>query len=478
MKSKLSVLALALAGAFPLAQTAHAQTTAELKQEIELLKKQLQVLMQKVDAAAAATPAAASVPAVDPQEFNRVKIKAESTEDNFEAAGFKGLKISGMIDPTFIYSSRQNHAGFVLLNNFDGRNEGESYAFDNSYFGQAMLDIQKETEGGNKWRLTLAPHKSASSGYNLGSIVHEASVSIPTIDAQTRVIAGVIPDWSGYEYIFSHQQPLITHNMLFDFTIPTVYSGVGMEITRGKWISKFMLGNVNETRKASGDKTPALTYRVDYSKGEYQGFGLAGTHSFSSGNRYDLFEVDGYFIRGDVTWQGQIGVGRQRDTAANGGNAQWWGVSNLFGYKLTPRLQAVTRFDYIANRKNGGGVFGQTAETCSLLERGPDGALTGALDPATGEPVRSEVACAAGRNGFGPAMALAPESNEWEPIDGNRGVNRYALSAGFNYLLNPTTTWKMELRYDGANGAVFRDVRDGSYKKNNVLLGTSVVVTF
>ena len=58
MKSKLSLLAIALAGVFPLAQTAHAQTTAELKQEIELLKKQLQVLMQKVDAASAAAPAA------------------------------------------------------------------------------------------------------------------------------------------------------------------------------------------------------------------------------------------------------------------------------------------------------------------------------------------------------------------------------------------------------------------------------------
>ena len=75
-------------------------------------------------------------------------------------------------------------------------------------------------------------------------------------------------------------------------------------------------------------------------------------------------------------------------------------------------------------------------------------------------------------------MALAADSGEWEPIDPNRGVNRYALSAGFNYLINPTTTWKMELRYDAANGAVFRDVRDGSYKKNNVLLGTSVVVSF
>ena len=45
MKSKLSLLALAVAIAFPMAQSAHAQSNAELKQEIELLKQQLQVLM-------------------------------------------------------------------------------------------------------------------------------------------------------------------------------------------------------------------------------------------------------------------------------------------------------------------------------------------------------------------------------------------------------------------------------------------------
>ena len=77
--------------AFPMAQSAHAQTNVELKQEIELLKQQLQVLMRKVDASAAAT--AANQGAVDAQEFNRVKIRAESTEDAFEASGFRGLKV-------------------------------------------------------------------------------------------------------------------------------------------------------------------------------------------------------------------------------------------------------------------------------------------------------------------------------------------------------------------------------------------------
>lgn len=460
MKIRLSLLTLALASVFPAAQ---AQSTAELKAEIELLKAQLQVLTQKVEAAASASQAA-----VEPQEFNRIKVKTESIEDNIEASGLKSLKISGVIDPTFMASNRQNHAGFVFLNNFDARSAEESFAFDNSYFGMAVLDVQKETEGGNKWRLTLAPHKSASSGYNLGSIVHEASVSVPLTDATTRLIAGVLPDWSGYEYIFANQQPLITHNMLFDFTIPSIYNGAGMEISRGKWIAKFLVGNVNEIRKSSGDKTPAITYRADYAKGEYDGFGFAGTHSFSSGNKYDLFEVDGYYTRGDWTFQGQLGVGRKPLASATGQSASWWGLSAFAGYKLTPRLQAVARFDYLANRKNGGSVFGSVSSGC-LDAMGADDSASGCAN--------SVVSLGDYRNGFGPTYQDAVDYATGVSSS-LRGVNRYALSTGFNYLFNPTTTFKMELRYDGASGPVFLNVKDGSYKKSNMLLGSALVVSF
>ena len=467
MNNRMSVLALALAAVFPLGQAAHAQSNAELKAEIEQLRQQLQVLMNKVDAAEQKA-AVSAAPAIDPEEFNRIKVKAESTEDSIEASGLKGFKVSGVIDPTFMYSNRQDHAGFVFLNNFDARNPAESFAFDNSYFGMAVLDIQKETDGGNKWRLTLAPHKAAGSGYNMNSIVHEASVSIPLIDPATRLIAGMLPDWSGYEYIMPNQQPLITHNMLFDFTIPTIYSGVGMEFTRGQWISKFMVGNVNEIRKSSGDKTPALTYRVDYSKGEFSGFGFAGTHSFSSGNKYDLFEVDGYFTRGDLTLQGQLGAGRKPQASATGATAQWWGLSALAGYKLNPRLQAVARFDFINNRSNGGGVYGSVSSGC-LDAMGMDDSASGCAN--------SVVALGDYRNGFGPTYQDAVDYATGL-IPSLHGVNRYAMSAGFNYLINPTTTWKVEARYDGASGAVFYDIKDGSYKKSNMLLGTSMVVSF
>ncbi len=460
MRNKLTLLAVALAAIFPMAQSAHAQTNAELKQEIELLKRQLQVLIQKVDAASAAPAAQATI---DPQDFNRIKIKAESTEDSFDAAGLKGFKVSGVIDPTFIYNQSQNRSGFVFLNNFDNTDATNSYAFDNSSFGSAVLDIQKETDGGNKWRLTLAPHKSGGSAYRAGSIVHEASVSVPWIDEKTRVLAGQIPDWSGYEYVPANLNPLVTHNLLFDFSAATYYNGAGMEITRGAWITKFMVGNANQAAREAGDKAPALAYRVDYSHDEFSGLGLSGTHSFNDvavGNgRFDLFEVDGYYTRGQLTLQGQIGLGRHLTMAGNGGDAKWWGLSGLVGYKVTPRTQLVARYDFINNSSNGGGMFG-----------GVGGASSAVTDSITGLTTYGD-----SRNGFGPAWV--DDGTGTLVQDPNTGVNRYALSLGLNYLINPTTTLKTELRYDGANGAVFLQP-DGSYKNGNLLFGTSIVVSF
>ncbi len=467
LQRKLIVVAMACAMPWISAQ---AQTAADLQKEIELLKTQLKSLQDRVEAVAN-KPAAPTVGAVDPEEFNRIKIKVESAEDNTIAAGFAGMKISGMIDPTFVYSQRQNQAGFVFLNNFNGQGNsgvGDSYAFDNSYFGQAMLDIQKETESGTKWRLTLAPHKSASSGYNLGSIVHEASVSVPLGSPATRLIAGQVPDWSGYEYIWSHQQPLISHNLLFDFTIPSFYSGAGMEFTRGKWISKFMVGNINEARKGTGAKTPGVTYRADYAKGEFSGFGFAGSHSTSDknlGGKFNLFEVDGYFTRGDWILQGQLGLGNQKAAAANGSKASWTGLSALAGYKVTPRFQTTARFDMIRNKKNGGGVFGAPSqERCGVWDVNGDTII----DASDCEQV------ADGRNGFGPIMENS--TGIWLPTAD--GATRTALSLGMSYLFNQNTTLKAEYRIDRANGPVFLDAKTGDYKKSNNMIGLSAVVSF
>jgi len=460
MKSRMKLMSLALLGAF--AAPAFAATNAEIEEMQAQLRK--------------------------------MQVKIEALEDSKTSAGFDGLKISGMMDPTYIYNQRRDSAGFNFLNNLDYRDDQQVYAYDNSYFGQVLLQVEKEMEGGTKWKLALVPHKSASSGYNVGSIVHEANVSIPLTSLQTRLIAGQYADWSGYEYYFGHQNKLVTHNLLFDFTLPSFYQGAGLEIAEGKWLIKMLAANMNKTGAADTEKDPVFTYRVDYSKGEYDGFGFAGQHGRApenaSGNfqqkHIDMFEVDGYFIRGDWSLFGQVSYGKWKEAASaidstTGKNkdAEWKGVSVYAGYKITPRFEVIARGDYIDNAKNGGNTFGATAGTCSLLERDPTtGALTGNLDPITNEPIRADSACAEGRNGFGPGMQQAADSGEWEPIDLNKGVKRSALSLGMNYVVNTNTSLKFEYRYDTADQAVFYDVKTGGYEKTNSLIGGSVVVSF
>ncbi len=467
MKSiKLAMFTAAIAAAFPSAVLA--QSNAEVLTELRALRAKVTELEQKLgaaQAAQAAKPAGAAAGAqwgMTPEQaddFNRISLKAEATEDAREASGLRGLKFSGYIDPTYIYNKRDQRAGFQFLNKV----ESDGYNYDNSYFGSASLDLQKEMDGGTKWRLTLMPNRGAGSSFDGNSIVHEASVSVPLGDLQTRLIAGQIPDWSGYEYLPSTQNKLITHNLLFDFTLPVAYTGAGLELSSGKWISKVMLANLNASKRQTGEKTPVIAYRVDYSRGEYQGFGFAGVHGKATNSRaadplgnvitalpfstkdtaVNLFEVDGYFIRGDWTVQGQFSVGGQKSASITADpitgelrDAKWWGVSALAAYKFTPRVEGILRADYINNKKNGGGLLGYSG--------------------------------ADGRNGIGPDAAG----------DLELGANRTAVTFGVSYALNPNTTLKAEYRLDRASQPVFLDNSDGSYRKSNQLFGTSVVVSF
>jgi hypothetical protein len=458
-----------------------AQSNAELLKELQALKDRVQELEKKLQAS---TTPAATVPAgqwgMTPEqarELNRVTIKAEALQDNFADQGLKGLKISGAIDPTFIYNRRLDERSFVLLNNGDAR-----YTYDNSYFGMAVLDFEKETESGTKWKLTLAPERGTGALFN-GSIVHEASVSVPMGDLQTRLWLGQIPDWTGYEYTMPKDNKLITHNLLFDTMAPTAYTGAVLDMTRGKWWTRVGLANVNTARRTAGNKTPALIYRVDYSKGEYDGFGFTGLHGkianyaadgtwlrdsggvdgdgspvfeelgFDSAGKdtmAHLLEFDAYYIRGDLSLFGQISYGQQKQAAIYNSDgelrdARWWGLSGTASYKITPRLEGVLRADYVANKKNGGGLLGYS------FDDAVNGIGRGVLDDgsfAKGDSV---------------------------------GANRWALSLGMNYLIDENTLFKIEFRHDGANQPVFAaqsglDVK--GYRKSNQLLGASVVVQF
>jgi hypothetical protein len=463
-------IALALAAAFP--SLALAQSNDALMKELKALKDRVTQLEEALKAKDKAKPADTEkqwgMTPQQLQEFNRVSVKTEALEDAIEAQGFKGLKISGQMDPAFIYNRKQNRAGFQFLNAVGD----DGYNYDNSYFGMAMIDFQKEMDGGTKWRLTLAPNRGVGSVFDGQSVVHEASVSIPLGDLQTRLIAGQLPDWSGYEYLPPTQNKLITHNLLFDFTLPTAYTGAGMEITSGKWIMKGVFANMNASRKSSGNKTPVFAYRVDYSKGEYQGFGFAGVHGKAAnlraddgvgnpvtGDPYDtrdsfvnLIEADAYFIRGDWTVLGQLSYGQQRKGAITADpvtgelrDSRWYGASVLAAYKFTPRFEGIARLDYVNNKKNGGGLLGYNF--------------------------------ADDRNGIGPGY-VDDGAGGWIVADPERGANRMALSFGVGYLFNANTTFKAEYRLDRANQAVFIDAKDGSYSKSNHLLGASMVLSF
>ena len=471
---QLHCLALALAAAFP--SLAVAQTNDELMKELRALKDrvgQLESALKAQATAPAALPASATkaepqwgMTPEQVQEFNRVTVKTEALEDAVEAQGLKGLKIGGYFDPSYIYNRAQHRAGFQFLN----RVSADGYNYDNSYFGTVNLDFQKELEGGSRWRLTLMPNRGAGSIADASgnSIVHEASVSVPLGDLQTRFIAGQIPDWSGYEYVQATTTKLVTRGLLLDFTEPTAYTGAGMQLLRGKWDMKAVLANYNQTKQSPNRLSPVLAYRVDYAKGEFNGFGFAGVHgkvaNFSTNvrdagggvvpqtdSRLDLFEADAYFIRGDLTLQGQIGLGRQQAAsitpAADGSlrDAQWWGVSGLAAYKFMPRWEAVARADYINNQSNGGGLL--------------------------------QYSVADGRNGIGPDATLGCSPTSL--VSGcDKGANRYALAVGVNYLLTTNMTIKTEYRLDHATQRVFLDVRDGIYRKVNQLFGASVVVSF
>ncbi len=459
------VLALTAGACLP----AHAQGNDDLLKELRALRDRVTELEKKLQAApAAATTPPAGQWGMTPEqvrELNRIAVKTESLQDNFADQGFKGLKISGQIDPTFIYNRRQDNASFVLLNN-----GGARYSYDNSYFGMAVIDFAKETEGGSLWKLTLAPERGTGALANGGSIVHEASVSIPLTDLNTRLWVGQIPDWTGYEITLPAGNKLITHNLLFDTMAPTAYTGAVLDITRGKWWVRGGLANMNTARTPSGEKQPVLIYRVDYSRGEFSGWGFTGLHGkaanfaadgtyldangveqgFASAGKYTdihLLEVDGFFTRGDLSLFGQFSYGQQKGSAIFNSDgklrdAQWWGVSGLAGYKLTPRLEAVLRADYVRNTKNGGGLLGYSFDdNINGIGRGLDAEGNFAKGEATGS-------------------------------------NRYALSAGMNYLFDESTVFKLEYRYDGASQPVFLGVKSGTYSKNNHLFGASVVVSF
>jgi hypothetical protein len=483
---KLNQLAVAVTLAIPMLVSA--QTNTELQNQIEALKAEVNQLKALITHGVA-LPAAqeTQVPPVDPEEFNQVKVKVEAMQDQQSTAGLKGLRISGGFDPVYMVNRAKGTSSFAFLNNFAPINgSSESYSYDNSYFGMAYLDIQKEMEdGGTKFRLTLAPSKSAGSGYNWGNIVHEASVSIPLTDSQTRLIAGQMPDVSGYEptlntYVGANSlssnllypgygEYFITKNMLFDFTGITMYTGVGLDIIRGPWETKLILANANTARNDASMfpcdadpttlcssqpvKSPTFIYNVTYAQNEFWGFeftgyeGLIANAVAGGASRLHQFEIDGNYTRGNFNGNLQFTVGRQANAAFNtNGDASWWGLSALVSQRVLPKLTLAARADYLNNEKNGGGIFNVFSST----------------PLAAGDFI----------NGFGPGDPNDPA------FDPNVGANRYSLSFAATYRLTPNVALRAEYRHDHSSTSSFYYFGDQSYRKDNDIFGLQTVINF
>jgi hypothetical protein len=450
-----------------LAQAGNAELLEELRQLRERVN-QLEARLKAQESAKPATPQPGQWGMTPEQarELNRLAVKTEALQDNFEEQGFKGLKISGQMDPTFIWNRASDESGFVFLN-------GNRYTYDNSYLGMLVLDIEKETESGARWRLTLAPERGTGAVFGGSSIVHEATVSIPLTDNQTRLWLGQIPDWTGYEYTLPKENKFITHNLLFDLTAPAAFTGAALDVTRGKWWSRVGFASVDSARYSPRNRQPAFVYRVDYSRGEFQGFGFTGLHGklynaaadgeyladpsdpysltpFAEAGQHTMthmLEFDAYFVRGDWSVFGQVSWGRQKNAALFNSDGQlrdasWLGYSATVAYKITPRLEALLRVDYLRNSKNGGGLYAWGADD--------------------------------GQMGVGRGFNRDGSFYRGEDV----GANRNAISIGTNYLFDENTILKFEYRRDGATQPVFVDARTGQGLKVNQMLGASVVVFF
>ncbi len=476
MKLRDTVVAMALA--FPF--LASAQSSAQLQSEIEILKAQVKELQDLIRGKAAAPTVAEAPPAVELEEFNRIKTKVEAADDVSSSNGMKGLRISGGIDPVYIWNQNKNSSGFSF------GNTPAATSYDDSMFGVAYLDLQKEMEGGTKFHLTLMPTKSAGGAFSAstnGSIIQEASASIPINGASTRLMVGQMPDVSGYEpwyptyvgenNITSNQlyptyaTNFVTHNLLWDFTGAYFYTGVGLDMVRGPWETKLFVANVNSSR---GDTAASLTgtggqsnnnagfiYNAAYTQEEFWGVEFTGyllpnmpTPLVGFGT-VNSFEIDGNFTRGTFSGNLQFTYGTQQngayslDASGNTQDSRWYGMSLLLSEKVDPRWTLATRLDYLNNQTNGGGIF-----TLNQLNHGGTN---------TGDAV----------NGFGPDAS--------DPT-GQTGTNRAALAFSATYHLTQNASLRGEFRRDFASTAAFYDYNSGNMSTTNNIFALQALVNF
>ena len=470
---KLTPIALAMALAFPLA--AQAQSNAELKKEIDLLKKQIAELKQMVMSKAAAPapapapapvvvapPAAPAVPPALAQEVARMRVKLEALEDARESSGFGGLKFSGSVDPTYIYNQRAGRGQFVFLNGSDGTANDlstDAFSYMNSNIGGVTLKFEKALTDDLLATIKLRPYKSVNTTW-----VEEAFLTIPTNGAG-NVILGKLNSYNGYESVDASEGKNVTHNLLYDFGGPLTMTGVGLNFKAAGMDWKTIAGNMNSDTDLPGkaNHNRGVHWRGDMSMGEFSGWGISGMHGTQAGEKYNYLGADYWFSRGDLSMNAQVEWSKHKNMAYNGGDASHVGVSGLIGYKLGDGWEAVARADWLDDHKNGGWRGGET-DCLGLF----DGMSMG----------MAATSCGNYRSGWGPGVYFDKVDGGWAVGDVNRGAKRTAITLGLNYQFHSNAVLKLEYRNDRSDLYTFYDFGTGTYKKSNNVIGLQTVVKF
>ncbi|QBR00341.1 DUF3138 family protein [Paraburkholderia pallida] len=534
MKKKL--ICLLVAGALP--GLAFADSTSDqikaLQQQLNALQKEVKSLKNELAASntgakgtaksataatgAAAATTAAAAPAVDmsspdygkqpahltnddvdsmKQQIASQQLKVDSLSDAANTGPIAGLSVTGYIDPTYIYNRAPGTSSFLFANH------ESSYNYFNSTFGDLYLDIKKTFGVGPmapSAEITLMPNRGngitllANEHGDIGNnILNTAVITVP-VTATGTFVAGLMPSFGGYEVQQSNQMLTLTHNLLYDFSDPGSYVGVGWNYSpdSSQWAFKFMVGNeqyrtygaVTQTgTNALGDpittsnKIPTFTARADYTWSSALDIGGSfnvgrqtlssaqdpttgqfvygpGGQATSSGGYFFFGEMDATYTLADIQYNAELDYGQQQRAAFNGGNAQWYGLSLLahrkFNAPVVGRMGVTARYDVLADGKNGGGGGGI--------------ALNGnGMDPYNGFGVGSECLATSQANG-----GHGFECN---------GATRQDVALDLLFYPTQQVTVKVEYRHDWATQKVFlRD--DGSYSKSNDLLGAQFIYSF
>ncbi len=505
-------LCLAVSAALPL--IAQAAPTEEQMQAMEArlkaMEARLEAMQKLLDAkpaaappaaaAAAATAAAASSPGwgtpvaegkdapakLSQGELDTLKQRVARQElrvgklfDDATTGPLAGLSIGGYVDPAFVVSRNQKLASFVFL---DG---GDPYTYYNSSIGDVFLQITKRFGEGTyapSVDLQIMPYRgygaftTNGSGSTFGNIFTTALISIPVGD-QTTFTAGYTPSFAGYEYQAATQTLTVSHGLLYDWSAPGTYMGMGLDYWTGNWSFKSFIGN--EEYRAAGaavaggtNRIPTITGRVDYawSTSLY----LGGSISLGRNSLLDCGGSYGYqctasrafgnkaYVQADLTYatpdqqlNAQVDYGQLQEGAWNGGQASWWGVSLLGHQKWTTsmlgRIGATARFDYFNNQRNGGG---------------------GGLYLGTGDDIYGTDTV----NGFGIDQACLAADPDGLGLN-CKGANRMSLTMAFLVYPTDQITLKAEYRRDWANLPVFQRA-NGLYVKNNDVLAMQLIYAY